>query len=390
MKKKGKFRKTILKIHEILGLLTGIVVFIVCATGCLWVFKDEIESFYHDYKYINPEKKPPITSTQAKIAAQKILPNRHIHGTVFGKSNEAVEVIFYESNPVFYQSVFLNAYSGELIKVVNHRAGFFSFVLDGHMYLWLPQSVGSKIVSYSILLFLVILMSGLILWWPKNKKAGKQRFYFQWNDNTRWKRKNFDLHTVVGFYVMTFAFILAFTGSVMAFNWFYYLTYKAIGGDKQPQFIIPTNIDKIQEKNPLAIDLLIPRLKKRYPDAENFEIHYPATDSSSIYVEVSNSSGVYYNSDYLFFDQNTLQEIGTASIYGKYKDAKFADKVIRMNYDIHVGAIGGILGKIIAFLASLITASLPITGFILWWNRSRKKYFQTKRKLNTRLSEEYI
>ena len=193
------------------------------------------------------------------------------------------------------------------------------------------------------------------------------------------KRINFDLHTVVGFYVMTFAFVLAFTGCVMAFNWFYFITYKVAGGAKQPQFIIPNNQSTQPKSAVLAIDQLIPLLQTNYPNAENFEIHYPATDSSSIYVEVSNSSGVYYNSDYLFFDQYTLQEIDTPSIYGKYQDAKFADKVIRMNYDIHVGAIGGVLGKIIVFLASLIIASLPITGVMIWWNRSRKKYFQIKK-----------
>ena len=44
-----------------------------------------------------------------------------------------------------------------------------------------------------------------------------------------------------------------------------------------------------------------------------------------------------------------------------------------MNYDIHVGAIGGILGKIIAFIASLVIASLPLTGFLIWWGRKKKK-----------------
>ena len=44
-----------------------------------------------------------------------------------------------------------------------------------------------------------------------------------------------------------------------------------------------------------------------------------------------------------------------------------------MNYDIHVGAIGGLAGKIIAFLASLICASLPVTGFYIWWNKKKKR-----------------
>ena len=44
-----------------------------------------------------------------------------------------------------------------------------------------------------------------------------------------------------------------------------------------------------------------------------------------------------------------------------------------MNYDIHIGAIGGIAGKIIAFLVSLLTASLPVTGVLLWYGRNYKK-----------------
>jgi len=43
-----------------------------------------------------------------------------------------------------------------------------------------------------------------------------------------------------------------------------------------------------------------------------------------------------------------------------------------MNYDIHIGAVLGLPGKIMAFVASLIAASLPITGFIIWWGRKKK------------------
>ena len=39
---------------------------------------------------------------------------------------------------------------------------------------------------------------------------------------------------------------------------------------------------------------------------------------------------------------------------------------------LHVGQIGGLTTKIIAFLASLICASLPITGFIIWWGKRKK------------------
>ncbi|MDY8135946.1 PepSY-associated TM helix domain-containing protein [Aquimarina sp. 2201CG5-10] len=383
-KKKKNTRKTILELHKILGLTTGLVVFVVSITGCLWVFKDEIESFYDDHKYVVPQEQSFLPPSKIKTFAEQVIPNRSIHGVIYGKPNEAIEVVFYEAEPeIFYQSVFLNPYTGGFITRIDNNAGFFGFVLKGHLRLWLPDAIGSRIVSYSILLFLILLISGLILWWPRNNKNWKQRLKFDWNSKTRWKRKNFDLHTVVGFYISAFALILTFTGCVMAFNWFYFIAFKVAGGDKAPQFIVPQSIvtATIEDDPNPAYDQLIPLLYETYKEAENFELHYPENDSTSVLVEVSNSQGVYYNMDYLFFDQYSLKEIETSSIYGKYKNADFADKVIRMNYDIHVGAIGGIIGKIIAFLASFVCASLPVSGILLWYGRTYKKKKNKKKAI---------
>ena len=121
------------------------------------------------------------------------------------------------------------------------------------------------------------------------------------------------------------------------------------------------------------MDHLLVKLQKENPDAVSFELHYPHTEEESIFVELSKSDGLYYDADYRFFDQHTLEELETPGIYGRYKDAGIADTIQRMNYDIHIGAIGGIVGKNIAFLVSLLTASLPVTGFLLWYGRNYKK-----------------
>lgn len=375
-RQKKNYRKTILNIHKILGLATGVVVFIVSITGCIWAFKDEIESFYDDYKYVTPQDSPMLKASVIKQIAEEAIPNRTIHGVIYGKPDEAIEVVYYETEPeVFYHTAHINPYTGAIIKLIDQDNNFFGFILKGHLRLWLPDSIGSRVVSYSILLFFILLISGLYLWWPKTKKSIKQRIRFIWNSNTRWKRKNFDLHTIIGFYVSFFALILAYTGCVMAFNWFYFIAFKVTGGEKAPQFIMPesvvTNLED-PDKN-AAYDLLIPELYTIYPDAHAFELHYPENDSTSILVEVSNSKGLYYNMDYLFFDQYSLKELETTSIYGKYKNADFADKVIRMNYDIHIGSIGGIAGKIIAFLTSLLCATLPVSGILLWYGRKYKR-----------------
>ncbi|PHR94864.1 MAG: sulfite reductase [Leeuwenhoekiella sp.] len=369
------FKKFIFQLHKILGLITGIVVFIVAVTGCCWVFRDEVESLYDDYKTVAPQDRAMITPTMIKTEASAIFPENTIHGVVFGKADEAIEVIFYDGDPEFYQSIFLNPYSGEVLKIKDHLSGFFAFILKGHMRLWFPKGIGEHVVSTSILLFILIIISGFILWLPKKRKNLKQRLKFDWKKTTRWKRKNFDLHTVVGFYICTFALVLAFTGCVVSYNWLKYVVYKTAGGDKVAAFIIPKNQEpnRVSENTFAPIDTLMVKLKRESPEAKAYELHYPNTPDESIYVEITNSKGVYYNNDYRFFDQNTLEELETPGVYGKYEDAEFAEKLLRMNYDIHVGAIGGIAGKIIAFLASLITASLPVTGVLLWYGRKYKK-----------------
>jgi uncharacterized iron-regulated membrane protein len=369
------FKKTLFQLHKILGLATGLVVFIVAITGCCWAFKEEIESLYDDYKKVAPQNESILTPTEAKELTKKIFPNNSVHGTIFGKNDDAIEVIFYDAEPEFYQSVFLNPYSGEIIQIDDHLSGFFAFILKGHMRLWLPKDIGEQVVGVSILIFLLIIISGFFLWLPKKRKNLKQRLKFDWKKTTRWKRKNFDLHTVIGFYVCSLALIIAFTGSMMSYDWLQYVVYKSAGGEKNPTFLIPENQSEnlVNITDVLPIDFLLTKLEKENPNAESFEIHYPHSNSDAIYVEVGNSKGLHYDADFLFFDQNTLNEIQSETIYGKYENTKVADKILRMNYDIHIGAIGGIVGKIIAFLVSLLVASLPVTGILLWYGRNYKK-----------------
>lgn len=375
------FKKLIFQLHKILGLTTGLVVFIVAITGCCWSFREEIESLYDGYKKVAPQNEAILTPTKAKEIAKEVFPNNTVHGTVFKKADDAIEVIFYDAEPEFYQSVFLNPYTGGVIQVDNHFTGFFAFILDGHMHLWLPNEIGEQVVGVSILIFIIIIISGFFLWIPKKRKNLKQRLQFDWKKTTRWKRKNFDLHTVIGFYICSLALILAFTGSIMSYNWLKYVVYKSTGGEKETEFIIPENTSGTLVNNEtIPMDHLIVKLMNEEPEAESFELHYPHSKDESIYIEVSNSKGLYYDSDFRFFDQNTLEEIETPSVYGKYENANVADKILRMNYDIHIGAIGGIAGKIIAFLVSLLTATLPVSGILLWYGRNYKKK-KTSKKL---------
>lgn len=379
-KKNKNWKYYIGKLHLWLGFSTGLVVFIVAITGCLYCFKEEIHSLYDDYKYVEAQDKPFIPPSEVKKIAHDTLPGRHIHSVVYGDKTDALEIVYYEADPEFYHMVYVNPYSGDVLKIVDMEAGFFHFVLDGHIYLWMGE-FGRTIVSYSTLIFLFILISGLILWWPKNRNAAKKRVRFKWSDRTKWKRKNYDLHNVLGFYASAIAVIVAITGLVYAFTWFGDGLYKLTGGESSPTFTWPQNVSAAGAPSATeepAVDVVWKQMVNEYPNVSTIEMHYPVDEEYTVYAYMRRSDGTYWDTDSRYFDTRTLEEVQPDHIYGKLEVASTADIIRRMNYDIHVGAIGGIFGKIIVFLSSLVVGSLPVTGFMIWWGR-RKKGIEGKR-----------
>jgi uncharacterized iron-regulated membrane protein len=99
-----------------------------------------------------------------------------------------------------------------------------------------------------------------------------------------------------------------------------------------------------------------------------FLVFDPSTKAESIGITAYAKSLHFYKSDQYYFDQYNGRLLG--SLTHPQKSAGM--KMNNMNYDIHVGQVLGLTGKIIAFLASLICASLPVTGFIIWLGKRKK------------------
>ncbi len=368
-------KKIFHQLHLWLGLVSGLLVFIIAITGSLYAFQEEITGF-GKYHYVEERNENFMLPSKLGKIAEDLLPGKELHAVKYNGKAKAAEAIFYGYNPTYYYIVYLNPYTGEVQKVKNMEKDFFRFVMQGHFYLWLPPKVGQPLVAYSTLIFAVILLTGLVIWVPKNRKVLKNRIWFRWKKGTKWPRINLDLHVVGGLYVSVFAFIFAITGLVWGFEWFAKAYYKTVGGQKSLAYSEVLSgkqpADSIRIVNE-PLDQVWLLMQREYPDAASIEIHPAHSDSSSIAANANQSDGKYWKTDYRYFDQYTLQEIKAENIYGRYNDSRFADKLFRMNYEIHTGAILGLPGKIFAFLMSLCIASFPVTGFILWWKKRKKK-----------------
>ncbi|QCR23792.1 PepSY domain-containing protein [Pontibacter sp. SGAir0037] len=366
-------KKIIGKLHLWLGFASGLLVLFLGITGCILAFQKEIENATQPYQFVEAQETALLPPSKLKAIADLELPGLKAHSVSYTKG-KASQVSYFSFDPEYYHIVFLDPYTGQVLKVKNMDQDFFRIVIMGHYYLWLPPHIGQPILATATLLFVILMITGLVLWWPKNKAARKQRFSIKWN--AKWRRVNYDLHNVLGFYMTWIGIFIAITGLIMGFQWFAKSVYWAASGGKQMvEFYEPhSDTTSVASSTVPAMDRL---WQMKYPELRNtkasLEVHVPEGKEGSIETAINPDPGTYWKSDYQYYDQYTLQEIPVTHAYGRFKNTTVADKIMRMNYDVHVGAIGGIAGKIIAFFASLFASSLPVTGFMLWWGRRKKE-----------------
>lgn len=368
------FKKITGKIHLWLGLSSGIIIVFLGITGCILAFEQEIKSVTEPYRFTEYVNKPALPPSRLQQIAIAQLPGKIPHSVSYPEKGRSAQVIFYNDEPEYYYSVYINQYTGKVLKVKNEDADFFRIVVMGHFYLWLPPAIGQPIVATATLIFFIMLISGIVLWWPKNKAARKQRFSIKWNAS--FKRKNYDLHNVLGFYMSWVAIFIAVTGLVWGFQWFAKSLYFTTSGGKEMVQFYESHSEKpavpVATAEP-AIDKIWRNMNATYPQAQLIEVHFPNNDSAAIEAVANPQAGTYWKSDYRYFDQYSLKEIDVNHPYGRYNNTTVADKMMRMNYDVHTGAVLGITGKVLAFFASLVAASLPITGFLIWRGRNKTK-----------------
>ncbi|NJY62097.1 PepSY domain-containing protein [Salinimicrobium sp. CDJ15-81-2] len=381
--KKSPFRKVNDWLHLWLGLFSGIVVFIVSITGCFYAFQQEIKDVIEPWRFVEAQDAAFVPPSVLLDTAGVYMPDKEPTGLTYSNREGAAAVGYhtFDNGKEAFSVVFMNPYTGEFIRKMQTEGSgefdFFHFILDGHRALWLPHNIGRPIVGIATLIFLFMLISGLIMWWPKkwNKSAYKKSFSIKWNG--KFKRVNYDLHNVLGFYSLVFAFIIAVTGLVWSFQWFgnslYYIT--SAGETKAAHEHPHSDISGAalsDNMNLPVLDRAFYKVIEQEPDAQGFYMTPVLKDpDDAIEIIAYQDFGTWYDRNEYFFDQYTLERYRTDD--DVYVDASFADQLSLLNYDIHVGAVWGLPGKILAFLISLVSASLPVTGFLVWWNKKKKK-----------------
>ncbi len=373
-------KKTFRKIHLWLAVPFGLIITIICFTGALLVFEDQVTQLTNRHLYYveSPGSQPLPVGTLVEKVESQLTKGATITGvTIYPQPDRSYQVNLSAPKGA---AVYIDPYTGEVLGQ-SQRTPFFRTVFMLHRWLLDSQPAdggifwGKRITGISTLLFVIILLSGIVIWWPRSRKGlkngiqialrkGKARFWH-------------DLHAAGGIYVLLLVLVMALTGLTWSFDWYKNAFYTLFGvettapakgpapKEKSPQGPQPgTTTEATAPVTPFACwQQVYDQVAAENPDRLKIEI----TDGTA---SVSNNRyGNIRGTDRYTFDPQSGQITG-ASLY---KDTGNSGKIRGWIYSVHTGAWGGNLTRIIWFLAALLGATLPLTGYYLWIKRLYRK-----------------
>lgn len=360
-----KLKKIIRQIHLWLSVPFGLFITLICFSGAMLVFEKEIMEWSNPSLYrVKPNGNSPLALDELYEKALATLSDSvQITGiTVFPEPDKAYQVNLSRPHKA---SMYINPYTGE-VTGRNERAPFFRTMFKMHR--WMLGSarseaggmgIGKLIVGISTLMFVFVLLSGIVIWWPRNRKILRNRLSIKFRKG--WRRFWYDLHVAGGIYALILLLAMALTGLTWSFQW-YRNGFYAVFGVKTSQ--VTRQVEGLQRK----------RLKdKTYHSWQ--QVYEQVATRNPGYKQITLSRNTASVSFHRYGNQRATDKYTFNPLTGEITDISLycntpnSNKIRGWIYSVHVGNWGGIITRVLTFLVALLGASLPLTGYYLWIKR---------------------
>ena len=395
-------KKIFRKIHLWLSVPFGLIITLVCFSGAMLVFENEAnEWFRRDLYYVETVKGSPLPMDKLLEKVATTLPDS-VAVTGVSISSDPGRAYQVSLSKPRRASLYVDQYTGE-VKGKSERSGFFMFMFRMHR--WLLDSMnpgnegifwGKMIVGVSTLLLVFVLISGIVIWWPRTRKALKNSLKIKATKG--WRRFWYDLHVAGGMYALIFLLAMALTGLTWSFPWYRTAFYKVFGVEVQQRAAqgheqksdaqkrdtkLAAHREKKREGNEVRKGERSGRPENNHSDMYSVtspfvywqEIYDKLRRQNPEYKQISISSGTASVSFNRFGNQRASDRYSFNTDNGEFTETSLyqhqdkSGKIRGWIYSVHVGNWGGMFTRILTFIAALLGAALPLTGYYLWIKR---------------------
>ncbi|MGN7834455.1 PepSY domain-containing protein [Acinetobacter sp. 22323] len=401
------FKKTFFQIHWFLGITAGLVLSIMGVTGAIYSYEQQILKWINTDSYtVQAQSGPKLSPAELYQHFKQQNPEMQINSVSLDASPTGSSTVnIAKEGARRGYNMMVNPYTAEVLPEIKGRE-FFQFIQQLHRYLTIGP-VGKQITGACALMLIFFVLSGLYLRWPKRHSVK------QWLAvKPQLKGRNFiwDLHAVVGTWVVIFYLILACTGLYWSYDWWRNGMFKVLGverpqpemqqgqggrgGAEQGRSAGESRGEGAGERGPRSegqrenrgegrergVDdtLLLTALNKSWAGFQNefndkystvtFNIPKKADGELKLSftdVEVQHERAR-NNATYNY------QDAAFTSVE-MYEDKKLNEKIMSSMLPVHRGSFFGPIYQFFAMVASLLMPLFFVTGWMLYLKRRKQK-----------------
>ena len=369
-----QFTKLSFKVHSWLGLVLGLLYLFLGLSGSMLVFQKEIEQAWcgdlHGISVPAGSRPIPLDALYRKVVQQHPHIRRMMVRKFPEKSTDCYEFMLYlyqqgVSDNYLY-SVFVNPYTGEIIREGNFRSvrtSLFRWLYSAH-YCFQIDKPGRLLTAIISLLFIVSIITGVIVYKKQIIKVLTFRVKFKFGSRSSTLSS---LHRIVGVWSLLLNFMLFFTGFWMNKSLFIPSEW-LIAPDQHRSFLIKGNLDEIMGNGNKLTGFTPVSLMVSVEKEKDVTV-------SGVFSSTSNPLYKGKGSD-LYFDANTSQ----LKRIDRIEKKPFFDRLYWIFKRLHVGEFDSLIVRWLYVIVGMSPAILSLTGFCLYRNRksSSKRYSQSK------------
>lgn len=378
------FRKLLFWTHLIAGVLGGLVILIMSVTGVILMYEKQIVAYVDRRAAETNGMATAATPGTARMGVEALL------AAVSSSQGAAPSNITLRADarePVTMtlagETVLVDPTNGNVLAP--QQAGiraFFRSMTDWHR--WLGTTTQGRdnaraITGASNLAFLFLVVSGLVLWFPRKWRWQNVRAILWFRGGLSGKARDFNWHNTAGFWCCVPLFFVVLSGVVMSYPWANNLVYTMNGVQPPPQGKgktkgAPKGGERGAREAAIApasfanLDLLVAQAQRNQPDWRTIAFPVPATDDVPVAFNIdAGNAGQPQKRTTLTLNRATAEVVRAES----FKDLDAGRQARSWMRFVHTGEYYGFLGQTIAGIASAGGALLVWTGIALAYRRFR-------------------
>jgi uncharacterized iron-regulated membrane protein len=396
----NKLRRIVFWGHLAIGVSAGIVIFIMAVTGVILAFERPVLSLT-ERKMVSvdrPEGSSRLGPEEILAKASQFKPGIKPSGLTLNSDPSAAATVAVGREGV----LFLNPYTGEVLGQGAVRTrGFFHLVEDWHRWLGLAgdnRPLGKNITGACNAGFLLLAISGVYLWWPKSWRWRRIKAVILFQRGLKGRARDFNWHNTIGFWSSVFLIIITASGMTISYQWATNLLYRAMGSQPPAPQVAPgsrpapgspsAERSRSQERPagiPENLNHLWSRAEQQANSWRSVTLRLPVQANAPVAFSIrEGNSWLEAASSQLTLNQGSA-EVVKWEPYAASSRGRRARTWARF---LHTGEAVGVVGQILAGLASLGGSVLVFTGLGLAVRRFRSWLRQrqaSRRRVDTEI-----